>query len=197
MSPSRRFCTCATPPLPRAYFEQWQRALFQGALDTPLISVFLLSSQGYCTDCLLRRTQTSGKLHFHCNLETIQAANDCRWLSLGIHVITPNKRMGSGPLQDYLAVKEGQRRYGVHFLAEVCSFSLLGKDPFLSVQHPVSDNPSCVASPYGSREGHIISANCALTACVRSTLDEPWRLPACAAAVKSQRSACDSTAPCC
>ncbi len=56
--------------------------------------------------------------------EESQAANGCRWLSLGIHVITPNKRMGSGPLQDYLAVKEAQRRYGVHFLAEVRFFLL-------------------------------------------------------------------------
>ena len=43
----------------------------------------------------------------------------CRWLSLGIHVVTPNKRLGSGPLADYLQVKEAQRRYGAHFLAEV------------------------------------------------------------------------------
>lgn len=42
-----------------------------------------------------------------------------RWLSLGIHVITPNKRLGSGPLADYLAVKEAQRRYGATFMAEV------------------------------------------------------------------------------
>ena len=38
---------------------------------------------------------------------------------MGIHVVTPNKRMGSGPLPDYLQVKEAQRRYGAHFLAEV------------------------------------------------------------------------------
>lgn len=47
---------------------------------------------------------------------------DCavvRWLSLGIHVITPNKRLGSGPLADYLAVKEAQHRYGASFMAEV------------------------------------------------------------------------------
>lgn len=42
-----------------------------------------------------------------------------RWLSLGIHVITPNKRLGSGPLVDYLAVKEAQRHYGTNFMAEV------------------------------------------------------------------------------
>ena len=42
-----------------------------------------------------------------------------RWLSLGIHVITPNKRLGSGPLADYLAVKEAQRHYHAHFMAEV------------------------------------------------------------------------------
>ncbi|CAK0785856.1 hypothetical protein CVIRNUC_009068 [Coccomyxa viridis] len=52
---------------------------------------------------------------------TASAAVPCfytKWLSLGIHVVTPNKRMGSGPLQEYLQVKEAQRRYGAHFLAE-------------------------------------------------------------------------------
>jgi hypothetical protein len=42
-----------------------------------------------------------------------------RWLSLGIHVIAANKRLGSGPLGDYLAVREAQRRYRARFLAEV------------------------------------------------------------------------------
>lgn len=46
-------------------------------------------------------------------------ARMCRWLSLGIHVIAANKRLGSGPLGDYLAVREAQRRYRARFLAEV------------------------------------------------------------------------------
>ncbi|CAL8471344.1 g10886 [Coccomyxa elongata] len=41
-----------------------------------------------------------------------------KWLTLGIHVITPNKRLGSGPLADYLAVKEAQHRYGASFMSE-------------------------------------------------------------------------------
>ncbi|EIE19690.1 homoserine dehydrogenase [Coccomyxa subellipsoidea C-169] len=52
---------------------------------------------------------------------TASAAVPChytKWLSLGIHVITPNKRLGSGPLADYLAVKEAQRHYHAHFMAE-------------------------------------------------------------------------------
>ena len=52
-----------------------------------------------------------------CKLLTESAV--VRWLSLGIHVITPNKRLGSGPLADYLAVKEAQRHYGTNFMAEV------------------------------------------------------------------------------
>ena len=76
-------------------------------------------------------------------------------------MITPNKRMGSGPLQDYLAVKEAQRRYGVHFLAEVRSSFPLKKR--LLVQHPVSHGPASVASCYGCKDGHRKPiANCVL-----------------------------------
>ena len=49
-----------------------------------------------------------------------QGAYDlCRWLSLGIHVVAANKRLGAGPLPDYQAVKTAQRKYCTHFLAEV------------------------------------------------------------------------------
>ena len=83
--------------------------------------------------------------------EESQAANGCRWLSLGIHVITPNKRMGSGPLQDYLAVKDAQRRYGVHFLAEVCSL-LPHKREACGNAHPMSHSATCFASCPGCHE---------------------------------------------
>ena len=43
----------------------------------------------------------------------------CRWLSLGIHVIAANKRLGAGPLADYTALQDAQRKYRTHFLAEV------------------------------------------------------------------------------
>lgn len=40
------------------------------------------------------------------------------WLSRGIHVVTPNKKAGSGPQSRYDAVKHAARRRHVHFLYE-------------------------------------------------------------------------------
>lgn len=40
------------------------------------------------------------------------------WLARGVHVVTPNKRAGSGPLERYQAVKAAGRRRGTHYLYE-------------------------------------------------------------------------------
>ena len=37
----------------------------------------------------------------------------------GIHVVTPNKKLGSGPLAEYLAVKQLQRAGKAHLMYEV------------------------------------------------------------------------------
>lgn len=37
----------------------------------------------------------------------------------GIHVVTPNKKLNSGPLADYLAVKQLQRSGRAHYMYEV------------------------------------------------------------------------------
>jgi len=49
--------------------------------------------------------------------------------------------MGSGPLQDYLQVKEAQRRYGVHFLAEVSAPHVLHSTCF----EPTRSGALCLA----------------------------------------------------
>ena len=41
------------------------------------------------------------------------------WIKKGIHVITPNKMLGSGPLEQYLAVRERQRESFTHWFYEV------------------------------------------------------------------------------
>lgn len=41
------------------------------------------------------------------------------WMKKGIHVITPNKKMNSGPLKQYRALKQFQRDSYIHFLYEV------------------------------------------------------------------------------
>jgi aspartokinase/homoserine dehydrogenase 1 len=41
-----------------------------------------------------------------------------RWLAAGIHVVTPNKRANSGPLELYDALNEARRAAGSHYLYE-------------------------------------------------------------------------------
>ncbi len=40
------------------------------------------------------------------------------WLRKGIHIITPNKKANSGPLEYYLALREAQKRLNSHFFYE-------------------------------------------------------------------------------
>jgi len=40
------------------------------------------------------------------------------WLAAGVHVVTPNKKANSGPMQDYRALREAGRHSGAHFLYE-------------------------------------------------------------------------------
>ena len=42
-----------------------------------------------------------------------------RWMQKGIHIITPNKKLGSGPLDQYLALRHFQRESYIHFFYEV------------------------------------------------------------------------------
>lgn len=39
----------------------------------------------------------------------------------GIHVVTPNKKLGSGPLEQYQNVRRMQREGYIHFFYEVCT----------------------------------------------------------------------------
>lgn len=41
-----------------------------------------------------------------------------KWLNRGIHIITPNKKANSGPIDYYLAMRAAQRRLNSHFLYE-------------------------------------------------------------------------------
>lgn len=49
----------------------------------------------------------------------VPAQNYLEWMRKGIHVITPNKKMNSGPLQQYRALKQFQRESYIHYLYEV------------------------------------------------------------------------------
>jgi homoserine dehydrogenase len=41
------------------------------------------------------------------------------WMRQGLNIITPNKKLGSGPLVQYQAVRKMQRESYIHFFYEV------------------------------------------------------------------------------
>ena len=49
----------------------------------------------------------------------VPAQNYLDWMRKGIHVITPNKKLNSGPLSQYRELKKFQRDSYIHFLYEV------------------------------------------------------------------------------
>ncbi len=50
-----------------------------------------------------------------CSASDDLAAMHADWLGQGIHVITPNKKAGAGPLAGYQALRKAQRRGGLYF----------------------------------------------------------------------------------
>jgi aspartokinase/homoserine dehydrogenase 1 len=53
-----------------------------------------------------------------CSASAEVAAQYPRWLAAGIHIVTPNKKANSGPLELYARVKEARRAAGSHYLYE-------------------------------------------------------------------------------
>lgn len=51
----------------------------------------------------------------------IPPAKYLQWMQKGIHIITPNKKLNSGPLDRYQALRQFQRGSYIHFLYEVCA----------------------------------------------------------------------------
>ena len=47
------------------------------------------------------------------------------WMRQGIHVVTPNKKLGAGPLQRYHTVRNLARRAYTHWFYEVCTTTRL------------------------------------------------------------------------
>lgn len=45
-------------------------------------------------------------------------AHYLEWMRKGIHIITPNKKLNSGPLQRYLELKTHQRESFIHYFYE-------------------------------------------------------------------------------
>ncbi|BBN14241.1 hypothetical protein MPTK1_6g10010 [Marchantia polymorpha subsp. ruderalis] len=53
-----------------------------------------------------------------CTASADVAEHYLEWLKLGIHIITPNKRANSGPLEKYLSVRDIQRQSCTHYFYE-------------------------------------------------------------------------------
>ena len=49
----------------------------------------------------------------------VPAEQYLEWMQKGIHIITPNKKLNSGPLPRYRELKKFQRESYIHFLYEV------------------------------------------------------------------------------
>ncbi|CAM6119312.1 unnamed protein product [Calypogeia fissa] len=58
------------------------------------------------------------KVIVDCTADADVAKNYLQWMKKGIHVITPNKKANSGPLDEYLAVKQVQRQSYTHYFYE-------------------------------------------------------------------------------
>jgi aspartokinase/homoserine dehydrogenase 1 len=55
-----------------------------------------------------------------CTASELLPQHYCSWLGQqGLHVITPNKKLGAGPLERYQQLRQLQRDSGKHFMHEV------------------------------------------------------------------------------
>ena len=58
----------------------------------------------------LRNNYVPNTAIIDCTASDVPASNYLGWMNQGIHIITPNKKLGSGPLEQYKAVRKIQVR---------------------------------------------------------------------------------------
>lgn len=56
---------------------------------------------------------------FDCTASEVPPQHYLDWMRRGIHIITPNKKLNSGPLDQYLSLREFQRDAYIHYFYEV------------------------------------------------------------------------------
>ena len=59
------------------------------------------------------------KVIIDCTADAVIPSYYARWLSTGIHVVTPNKKLCSGPLGAWTEVRKTCREHNTHFMYEV------------------------------------------------------------------------------
>jgi len=87
-----------------------------------------------------------------CTAEESIAARYAGWLERGIHVITPNKKAGSGPIEDYSVIREKGRHGGSHFFYETTVGAAL---PIISTLQDLIDTGDEVRSIQGIFSGTL------------------------------------------
>jgi len=87
-----------------------------------------------------------------CTAEESIAARYAGWLERGIHVITPNKKAGSGPIEDYSVIREKGKHGGSHFFYETTVGAAL---PIISTLQDLIDTGDEVRSIQGIFSGTL------------------------------------------
>lgn len=88
--------------------DTWQTALLADGVDASL---------GVLTEHLKASPVTHHAV-IDCTASSFVPQFYGRWLEQGIHVVTPNKRLNSGPFSEYAAVKQLQRSHRAHYMYE-------------------------------------------------------------------------------
>ncbi|KDD75490.1 homoserine dehydrogenase [Helicosporidium sp. ATCC 50920] len=89
-------------------------------LDTwgdDLLSKCTDASLGVLTECL-KASDTPHRIILDCTASKMVPTFYARWMEQGIHVVTPNKRLNSGPLKNWQAVKALQAAGQAHYMYE-------------------------------------------------------------------------------
>lgn len=88
--------------------ENWQRDLVEQGSDA---SLGVLTAH-------LNASPIQNKVIIDCTASSYVPQFYKRWMEQGIHVVTPNKRLNSGPLSEYLAIRQLQREGKAHYMYE-------------------------------------------------------------------------------
>lgn len=88
--------------------ETWQTDMAMGG-EPPSLDAFTDFFKGF-SNC--------HKIIIDCTATSLVPSYYARWLSTGIHVVTPNKKLSSGPLDEWTKVRSASRDHGTHFMYE-------------------------------------------------------------------------------
>jgi aspartokinase/homoserine dehydrogenase 1 len=126
----------------RVDLANWQREFEQGYVDLDLE----LFEQHVNPDHLPHA------VIIDCTAEESIAARYADWLERGIHVITPNKKAGSGPIADYEVLQANGKHGSSHFFYETTVGAAL---PIISTLQDLTDTGDEVRSVQGIFSGTL------------------------------------------